>query len=233
MSEAGVALVTGAGSGLGAVIAERLGRAGLTVAVNTRSRADDAEAVVAAIQAGGGRAFTVTADITDSAAIQRMFVDIAEHGRVRVLVNNASYRPRADFADITESDWRRVHAVTLDGAFACIRYALPTLVPGGRVVNILGRNALDGDPQRVHVSAAKYGLLGLTRALAASLRGDGVAVNAVSPGIVCEGADLDRCRDEVAEQVARLTAEPTEVTGALVSVDCDGAQIVSAVSRDY
>ncbi len=113
-------------------------------------------------------------------------------------------------------------AVTLDGAFTCIRNALPTLIPGGRVVNILGRNALDGDPVRVHVSSAKYGLLGLTRALAASLRDDGVAVNAISPGIDCVGADLDRCRDEIAEQVARLTLEPTEVTGTVVRVDCDG-----------
>jgi 3-oxoacyl-[acyl-carrier protein] reductase len=106
-------------------------------------------------------------------------------------------------------------------------------VPGGRIVNILGRNALDGDPQRVHVSAAKYALLGLTRSLAASLRNDGVAVNAVSPGIDCDGADLDRCRDEIAEQVARLTVEPTEVTGTVVRVDCDGSEITSAVSRDY
>jgi 3-oxoacyl-[acyl-carrier protein] reductase len=233
MPEAGVALVTGAGSGLGAVIAERLGRGGLTVAVNTRSRAGDAESVVAAIEAAGGRAFTATADVADPVAVQRMFGDLSRHGRVRVVVNNASYRPRSPFADITEDDWRKVHAVTLDAAFTCIRNALPTLVPGGRVVNILGRNALDGDPQRVHVSAAKYALLGLTRSLAASLRDDGVAVNAVSPGIDCDGADLERCRDEIAEQVARLTVEPTEVTGTVVRVDCDGAKIVTAVSRDY
>jgi len=233
MPEPGVALVTGAGSGLGAVIAERLGRAGLTVAVNTRSRTGDAEKVVAAIRAAGGRAFSVAADVTEPAAVKLMFDAIADHGRVRVLVNNASYRPRAAFADITEEDWRKVHAVTLDGAFSCIRNALPTLIPGGRVVNILGRNALDGDPQRVHVSAAKYGLLGLTRALAVSLRSDGVAVNAVSPGIDCEGTDLEHCRDEIAEQVARLTVEPTEVTGTVVRVDCDGAGVVSAITRDY
>ena len=85
----------------------------------------------------------------------------------------------------------------------------------------------------MHVSAAKYGLLGLTRALAASLRNDGVAVNAVSPGIDCDGADLERCRDEIAEQVARLAVEPTELTGTVVRVDCDGSEVVSVVSRDY
>lgn len=233
MAEPGVALVTGAGRGLGAVIAERLSRAGWIVAVNTRSRAADADEVVAAIHAAGGRAFSVAADITDPVAVQCMFGAIALHGKVRVLVNNASYRPRAEFVNITEDDWRSVHAVTLDGAFSCIRHALPTLVPGGHVVNILGRNALDGDPLRVHVSAAKHGLLGLTRALAASLRSDRVTVNAVSPGIVCEETDLTRCRDEIAEQVARLTVNPGEVTGALVRVDCDGSQIVTEVSQTY
>ena len=102
-----------------------------------------------------------------------MFETVAAHGRLRVLVNNASYRPRQPVHEITEEDWRRVHSVTLDGAFRCIRCALPALSPGGRVVNILGRNALSGDSERVHVSAAKYGLLGLTLALAAALREDG------------------------------------------------------------
>ena len=163
-----VALVTGAGSGLGAVIAERLAREGLTVAVNTRARAEKADAVVAAIRAANGSAFAVTADVTDSAAVQRMFETVAAHGTLRVLVNNASYRPRQPVHEITEQDWRRVREVTLDGAFRCIRCALPALRPGGRIVNILGRNALSGDPERVHLSAAKYGLLGLTLALAAS-----------------------------------------------------------------
>ena len=179
-----VALVTGAGSGLGAVIAERLAREGLTVAVNTRARAEKADAVVAAIRAANGSAFAVTADVTDSAAVERMFETVAAHGTLRVLVNNASYRPRQPVHEITEQDWRRVREVTLDGAFRCIRCALPALRPGGRIVNILGRNALSGDPERVHLSAAKYGVLGLTLALAGALREDRVAVNAVSPGKV-------------------------------------------------
>ena len=228
--------MTGAGSGLGAVIAERLAREGLTVAVNTRARAEEADAVVAAIRAANGRAFAVTADVTNRAAVERMFETVAAHGRLRVLVNNASYRPRQPVHEITEEDWRRVHSVTLDGAFRCIRCALPALSPGGRVVNILGRNALSGDPERVHVSAAKYGLLGLTLALAAALREDRVAVNAVSPGLlddareqVGDGPELGRCRTEIAAQVMRLAyAQAAELTGTVVRVDCDGSQVVSA-----
>ncbi|MBS1695784.1 MAG: SDR family NAD(P)-dependent oxidoreductase [Actinobacteria bacterium] len=231
MPECAIALVTGAGSGLGAAIAVRLARSGLTVAVNTRSRRLQAESVVTGIRAEGGSAFPVCADVTDAAAVQSMFEAIERHGRVRVLVNNASYRPHTPFPDITAEEWRTVHAVTLDGAYLCIRRALATLVPGGRVVNILGRNALEGDPRRVHVSSAKYGLLGLTRALAESLRADGVAVNAVSPGVDCAGEDLDRCRREIAEQVALLAVEPSGLSGTVVRVDCDGSRIVTGPER--
>jgi NAD(P)-dependent dehydrogenase (short-subunit alcohol dehydrogenase family) len=227
---ADVALVTGAGSGLGAVIAEQLAQEGLTVAVNTRSRTEEADAVVAAIRAGGGRAFSVTANVTDPSAVRRMFEAVADRGTLRVLVNNASYRPRQRVQTITEDDWHQVRSVTLDGAFRCIRCALPSLIPGGRIVNILGRNALAGDPERVHLSAAKHGLLGLTLALAAALRGDGVAVNAVSPGIEANvTGDLEiRCRAEIASAVARLAlADASELTGTVVRVDCDGS-VVSA-----
>jgi 3-oxoacyl-[acyl-carrier protein] reductase len=223
-----VALVTGAGSGLGAVIAERLAQEGLTVAVNTRAHTERADAVAAAIRAGGGKAFSVTANVTDPSAVRRMFEAIADHGTLRVLVNNASYRPRQRIQSITEDDWHQVRSVTLDGAFRCIRYALPALIPGGRIVNILGRNALAGDPERVHLSAAKHGLLGLTLALAKALRDDGVAVNAVSPGVDVDDPELDRCRAEIASQVARLAfADAASTTGSVVRVDCDGS-VVSA-----
>lgn len=221
---ADIALVTGAGSGLGAVIAESLAQEGLTVAINTRARSEKADAVAAAIRADGGKAFSVTANVTDPAAVRRMFDTVAAHGTLRVLVNNASYRPRQRIQSITEDDWHQVRSVTLDGAFRCIRHALPALIPGGRIVNILGRNALAGDPERVHLSAAKHGLLGLTLALAAALRDDGVAVNAVSPGVDTDGPELDRCRAEIASQVARLAfADAAELTGTVVRVDCDGS----------
>ena len=228
----GLALVTGAGSGLGAVIAEHLARLGFTVAVNTRSRAADADAVVTAIRAGGGSAFAVTADVTDTAQVERMFEVIATHGALRVLVNNASHRPRQLVHEITEADWQRVREVTLDGAFRCIRSALPVMGRGGRIINVLGKNALDGDPARVHVSAAKYGLLGLTIALATALRPDGIAVNAVSPGVdadVVDGAGLNDCRSEIAAEVARYAvADDAELTGTVTDVLCEASGMFSA-----
>jgi NAD(P)-dependent dehydrogenase (short-subunit alcohol dehydrogenase family) len=224
-----IALVTGAGSGLGAVIAEDLAREGLTVAVNTRARTEEAEAVVATIRAAGGRAFAVTADVTDPSAVRRMFDVVAAQGTLRVLVNNASFRPRQRIQTITEEDWHQVRSVTLDGAFRCILHALPALIPGGRIVNILGRNALAGDPERVHLSAAKHGLLGLTIALAAALRDDGVAVNAVSPGVDSDSPEMDRCRAEIASQVVHLAfASAAETTGTVVRVECDGSVVSAA-----
>ena len=201
------------------------------MAVNTRAHTEHADAVAAAIRAGGGCAFTVTANVTDPSAVRHMFDAIAARGRLRVLVNNASYRPRQRVEAITEDDWYQVRSVTLDGAFRCVRHALPALIPGGRIVNILGRNALAGDPERVHLSAAKHGLLGLTVALAEALRDKGVAVNAVSPGIEGEVSDdlINQCRSEIASQVARLAfADAAELTGTVVHVDCDGAEVVSA-----
>ena len=158
-------------------------------------------------------AFAVTANVTDPSAVRHMFDAIADRGRLRVLVNNASYRPRQRVESITEDDWHQVRAVTLDGAFRCIRHAMPALIPGGRIVNILGRNALAGDPERVHLSAAKHGLLGLTVAMAAALRDEGVAVNAVSPGVDSDAPELEQCRAEIASQVARLAfADAAELT---------------------
>ncbi len=175
-----IALVTGAGSGLGAVIAECLAAEGLTVAVNTRAHAD---------RGRSGRRHPRRWRLCLPGYRQRhRSVGGATHVRHRRRPRQATgprqqcvLPPRQRVETITEDDWHQVRSVTLDGAFRCIRHALPALIPGGRIVNILGRNALAGDPERVHLSAAKHGLLGLTVALAAALRDDGVAVNAVSP----------------------------------------------------
>ena len=106
--------------------------------------------------------------------------------------------------------------------------ALPALIPGGRIVNILGGNALAGDPERVHLSAPRrparaHGGAG------GGLRDDGVAVNAVSPGVDTDGPEIHQCRAEIASQVAGLAfADAAELSGTVVRVDCDGTEVVSA-----
>jgi 3-oxoacyl-[acyl-carrier protein] reductase len=226
MTSTPVAVVTGASRHLGRTIALALGGAEYHVIVNARSDMAGADRVAAEIVEAGGSAEAFAADVTDPGAVDRMFARAAETGRVEVLVNNAAVRTRVPVEKLTVAEWNMARAVVLDGSFHCVRAALPALTGGGgAVVNILGANALAGDGGRVHVSAAKYGLLGLTLALADACRPQGVAVNAVSPIRMSGGdpAHAERARLAVAETVAWL-ASPAgrNVTGQTITVGGKG-----------
>jgi 3-oxoacyl-[acyl-carrier protein] reductase len=215
-----VAVVTGAGRNLGSVIALALARDGFDVVVNTRSDIGSARAVCSRIEALGGRARAAVADVTDATAVARLMDEARELGDIRVLVNNAALRNRVPFGDLTLEQWRAALAVTLDAAFICSHAVLDRMSGGGRIVNILGANALAGDPDRVHVSAAKHGLAGLTRALAAACAGIGVTVNAVSPaGLQGEPDQLEQRRRQVADIVAFLCSQAASgITGQVIEV---------------
>ncbi|MEW2550035.1 SDR family NAD(P)-dependent oxidoreductase [Streptomyces sp. NPDC047002] len=219
----GVAVVTGAGRNLGRAMALALAEAGHAVVVNTRADLAAAEAVAKEAEAYGVPARAVAADVTDPAQVERLMARAAELGPLRVLVNNAAVRTRIPAAELTFDDWRRALDITLDGAFRCVRAALPALRASGRgrIVNIIGGNALRGDPDRVHVSAAKHGLVGLTLALAEACAGDGITVNAVSPGHLNAPTEAETARNraEVAAAVAFLASpRAAGVTGEVVSV---------------
>ena len=200
-----VAVVTGSGRGMGARIAEELASRGNLVVVNARFDAASARAVRDRIRRAGGQATVATADVTEEAEIAAMFERVAQLGALRILVNNAAFRRDQPIEEMTAPDFRRVLDVTLHGAFSCVQHALPLFSADGRIVNILGRNALAGDPRRVHVSAAKHGLLGLTLALAEALRPRGITVNAVSPGVDATSPEqLAECQAKVAQAVARF-----------------------------
>lgn len=182
-----VALVTGAAKNIGRAIALELAAAGAAVAVVTRRDAAAAETVAAEIRRLGVAAEPLIADVTDEDAIERVYDRIATRfGRLDVLVNNAALRTEAAFADLSLAEWRRVLAVTLDGAFLCARAALPLLAASGSgaIVNIGGLTAYTGATQRAHVVAAKAGLGGLTRALAVELAPQSITVNLVAPGLI-------------------------------------------------
>lgn len=216
----GVAVVTGAARNLGRSVALALAAAGFDVVVN--ARADLAAATEVAAECGG-RSIPVLADVSDPAAVAGMFERAAELGPVRVLVNNAALRTRVPIGELTVQEWRRVHSVVLDGAFHCVHAALPLLRAAGegRIVTMLGGNALAGDPGRVHVSAAKHGLVGMTLALAAACADDGITVNAVSPGRMNppDPAEADRRRTRLADTVAFLASpQASDVTGQVIAV---------------
>lgn len=223
----GVAVVTGGARNLGRSIVLALARSGYDVVVNTRSDIESAEQVVAEARGLGVNAVTAAADVADPEQVKQMFTIAEDLGPLRVLVNNAAARTRVPVYEVGVADWTAVRSVTLDGAMHCVLEALPRLrdADGGSIVSIIGGNALRGDAGRFHVSAAKYGLIGMTKALAAACAADHINVNAVSPSRMTPdhehvGADAEaqRRRDAVADTVAFLASTGSDVTGQLIEV---------------
>ncbi|MEQ9331699.1 SDR family NAD(P)-dependent oxidoreductase [Thalassobaculum sp.] len=182
-----VALVTGAGRNIGRAIALLLARDGATVVVNGRSDRAAVDAVVAEIQAAGGRAHGWMADVADEPAVARMMAGVtAELGGLDILVSNAGLRRQTAFLEMDYAEWREILSVALDGAFLTARAAAPSMVArgGGAIVALSGISTHLGTPNRCHVSASKAGLEGLMRALAVELGPHGVRCNCVAPGPV-------------------------------------------------
>ena len=180
-----VALVTGGVRKIGRAIALALAREGAAVAVNAKTSREEADDTVREIAAQGGAAHTVMADVTDETAVARMVEEIrAALGPVDILINNAAIRRDGAFAAMSFADWRAVMAVVLDGAFLVSRAVIPGMLAkgNGSIINIGGVTAHTGAVGRAHVSAAKAGLVGLTRALAVEYGGNGITVNCVAPG---------------------------------------------------
>jgi len=190
-----VAIVTGAGRNIGRAIALALADAGASVLVNARGNRAEAESVAAEIKAAGGEALVHVGDVADAKAVQAM-ADAAQlrFGRLDILINNAALRRERPFAEMDHAEWRAILDVTLDGAFHCTKACLPALRKSGAgtIVNIGGLSAHTGAANRAHVVTAKAGIVGLTRALANDLAGDGITVNCVVPGLIGTPRPKDR-----------------------------------------
>ncbi|HEX7472015.1 MAG TPA: 3-oxoacyl-ACP reductase family protein [Candidatus Limnocylindrales bacterium] len=202
-----VAIVTGSSRGIGLAIARRFAAEGAAVVINYVGRASEAAAAVGEIEAAGGRALAVQADVSRSADVDRLIRETRAHfGRIDILVNNAGVMVTKDVLETTEDDWDRTIDVNLKGAYLCSKAVAPVMIDqqGGTIINISSNSGL------YHPSAMRFteyvtskaGMNGLTKALALAL-GPHVSVNAICPGWI--RTDMT---EEIDEEVhARILAE--------------------------
>jgi NAD(P)-dependent dehydrogenase (short-subunit alcohol dehydrogenase family) len=179
-----IALVTGAGSGIGAAIAERLAQDGHTVAVNDLSLGQ-AQTSADRITAAGGQARAFAADVSDEAAVTQMLTDVTQSlGAPQILVNNAGFAHQAPFLEIATADFDRIFAVHVRGTFLMTRACLPAMLDAGHgiVVNIASQLGQIGGVELVHYAGAKAAIIGMTKSLAREMSAKGVRINAVAPG---------------------------------------------------
>lgn len=201
------AVVTGAGRGIGRSIALELARAGADVAVTART-ASDIEQLVTEIQSLGRRSLAVTCDVTDPEQVQHMAKTLtAGLGGVDILVNNAGSAGSHKFVNHPDELWHRMLAVNLTSVYYVTKAFVPTFIEqkGGRIVNIASIAARVGGRYIAAYTAAKHGVLGLTRALAVELLPYNITVNAICPGYV----DTPMT-DASVSNIARLTGMPEE-----------------------
>jgi NAD(P)-dependent dehydrogenase (short-subunit alcohol dehydrogenase family) len=178
-----VAVVTGAGSGIGLAIAQRLAAAGTAVALLDLDAAAG-ERGADELRATGARAVSAAVDVADRRAIDEALGRVrADLGPVEIMVTSAGLDQFTPFLDLTIEQWDRVLAVNLTGTFHCLQAAVPDMIEAGwgRIVTISSSSAQSGAPRMAHYVASKGGVIGLTKALAVELAPNGITVNTIPP----------------------------------------------------
>jgi 3-oxoacyl-[acyl-carrier protein] reductase len=212
--EQGCALVTGASRGIGAAIASALASDGWTVGVNYRSDETGAAKTIAAIEATGGTAVAVQADVTSQdevvAACERLS---GEFGPVLVLVNNAGVRADDLALTLGDPEWQLVLDTNLTAAFRLTRLALRSMIKArfGRVINVASIVGPRANAGQSNYAAAKAGLIGMTKTIAVEVARRGVTVNAIAPGLIATEMTADLDGTMLGAVPARRAGTPEEV----------------------
>lgn len=236
-----VALVTGAGQGLGEAIARRLASDGATVVVVDRD-ADLATGVATSIEGAGLRAFPLTVDVTNRSDVETMVDQVSRQaGSPDILVNNVGGFERAKtLLDITEDEWDLVVRLNLKSAYLCSRAVLPSMIERrwGRIVN-LGSQAARSltNLLAAHYAASKAGILGFTRHLAYEVGPYGITVNVVAPGIVPTArVRRNRTSDDIARILAQIPVgrlgRPDDTAAAVAFLVSHEAGYITGVTLD-
>ena len=234
-----VAIVTGASRGIGAATARLLGARGYRVCVNYRTEPEPARELCAEIEAGGGRAIGVYADVSRSDEVAQMFATVdRELGPLTALVNNAAMLgPSTRVADLNPADMERLLEVNVMGVVHCTQQALRRMSTahggsGGAIVNVSSGASYVGEPgTAVHYAATKGAVTSFTIGLAQEVMGEGVRVNAVSPGPIRTAMPHPDALERGAQIVpARRAGEPEEVAEAIVWLLSPAASYVACAN---
>jgi 3-oxoacyl-[acyl-carrier protein] reductase len=233
-----VAIVTGASRGIGAAVAKRLAADGFTVVVNYAGSAEAAEAVVRAIETGGGQAISAQADVSKTADVRRLFDTVHEvYGGVDVLVNNAGVMALASIAELKDEDFDRLFAINVKGSYNTMREAATRIRDGGRIVNFSSSVVGLLQPGYAAYAATKAAIEATTMVLARELRGRHVTVNAIAPGPTGTDLFLDGKSPELVDRLAKLSplerlGTPEDIAAAVAFlVGPDGGWINGQVLR--
>jgi NAD(P)-dependent dehydrogenase (short-subunit alcohol dehydrogenase family)/ribosome-associated toxin RatA of RatAB toxin-antitoxin module len=223
-------LVTGGTRGIGRAIVLAFARAGASVVTCYRQESSAVGRLVEEFKNVDGQAWAVRADVTRAGDVTALIADCRTHlGGLDVIVNNAGAISHVPFGELALDEWQRVLDTSLTAAYLVVQAALPLLAPGASIINVGSRVASVGVPQRAHYTAAKAGLLGLTRSLCKELGPLGYRVNVVAPGPVETEEDVP---PEVKERYRRLISlgrlgRPSEIAGAVMFLASDLAAFIT------